>query len=68
MVNIQDESEFTCHLLNRDFWKASEVQDMVQCSFVFWQQLCISSQGQLFIERYKVRSFPFIAIIDPYTG
>eukprot|EP01031_Cornospumella_fuschlensis_P037886 gene37886-46023_t len=68
LVNIQDESEFNCHLLNRDFWKTSEVQDLVQSSFIFWQQLCISSQGKVFIERYKVQSFPYIAIIDPSTG
>eukprot|EP01031_Cornospumella_fuschlensis_P050847 gene50847-62190_t len=68
LVNIQDESEFNCHLLNRDFWKTSEVQDLVQSSFIFWQQLCISSQGKIFIERYKVQSFPYIAIIDPSTG
>jgi hypothetical protein len=31
---------------------------MIQCSFVFWQQLDVSAQGTLFAERYNVMEKP----------
>lgn len=68
LVNIQDETEFACHVLNRDFWSSADVKDLVLSSFVFWQQLSISQQGAQFIDRYKVTAFPFVAILDPATG
>eukprot|EP01039_Chlorochromonas_danica_P001225 gene1221-1337_t len=68
LVNIQNEEEFACHVLNRDFWRTEEVRDLVTCSFTFWQQLNISPQGKRFIERYRVKTFPFVAVLDPHTG
>lgn len=68
IVNIQDETEFASHVLNRDFWSSEGIRSLLAFSFVLWQQLNFSSEGILFIERYKVVSFPCIAILDPVTG
>jgi len=68
LVNLQRDSEFNSHILNRDFWRDTGVKDMVQCSFVFWQQLDVSDEGYQFISRYNVVEFPHVSIIDPRTG
>ena len=68
MVNIQRNNEFATHTLNRDVWGHEGVQDMVQCSFVFWQTLDQSTDGKKFLEVYNIETFPHIAIIDPRTG
>ena len=68
LVNIQSEGEFKCHELNRDLWNHIDMKDIVRTSFVFWQQLDVSSEGALYCQRYHVQSFPHIAIIDPRTG
>mmetsp|Transcript_8801 Transcript_8801/g.14640 ORF Transcript_8801/g.14640 Transcript_8801/m.14640 type:complete len:339 (+) Transcript_8801:73-1089(+) len=68
LVNIQKDTEFQCHQLNCDFWAEEGIKDMVQCSFVFWQQLDITQEARIFIDRYKVQSYPHITILDPRTG
>lgn len=68
LVNIQKESEFSCHVLNRDLWGDDTMKNFVACNFIFWQQQDISSEGESFISRYKVQRFPFVAILDPRTG
>ena len=37
LVNIQRESDFACHALNRDVWKDGVVESIIADSFVFWQ-------------------------------
>lgn len=37
MVNIQDPTEFTCQMLNRDLWSDETVKEFVRESFVFLQ-------------------------------
>lgn len=54
LVNIQRESEFQSHVLNRDFWNDETAKNIIACSFVFWQQQDVSRDGELFISRYKV--------------
>eukprot|EP01034_Spumella_vulgaris_P024242 gene24242-30561_t len=68
LINLQRDSEFQCHLLNRDFWSDESVRDMVLSSFVFWQQSETAEEGAKYVERYKVSQFPHISIIDPRTG
>jgi len=38
LVNIQSDSDFACHALNRDVWKDEMVESLVQSGFIFWQQ------------------------------
>jgi hypothetical protein len=68
MVNIQNESEFACHELNRDVWKEDSISMYVQMGFVFWQQLHDKPEGSKFCDIYKVNIQPHISFIDPRTG
>ena len=38
----------------RDFWSDEGVKDMVWCSFVFWQKMDITPDGETYIAYYKV--------------
>eukprot|EP01033_Poteriospumella_lacustris_P001219 gene1219-885_t len=68
LVNIQRESEFQSHVLNRDFWNDETAKNLIACNFIFWQQQDISFEGEKFISRYKVTTFPLVCIVDPRTG
>lgn len=68
LVNIQRDSEFSCHALNRDVWRDELVENLVRMGFIFWQAMDDSSEGRTYSERYKVFDYPHIAIIDPRTG
>ncbi|KAG5189918.1 hypothetical protein JKP88DRAFT_352950 [Tribonema minus] len=68
LVNIQDDTEFACHMLNRDTWKDETVQEMVTCTCTFWQMLRTAPEGQVFCDRYKAQQFPYVAILDPRTA
>jgi hypothetical protein len=37
LVNLQDETVFASHMLNRDTWSDDVVQNVVASGFVFWQ-------------------------------
>ena len=37
LVNVQSNSEFASHLLNRDTWTDETVRTVVTGSFIFWQ-------------------------------
>lgn len=37
LVNIQKDSEFDSHLLNRETWKDELVEEFVASGFIFWQ-------------------------------
>jgi hypothetical protein len=54
LVNIQQDSHFPCHILNRDFWSDDSIKAMVQCSFLLWQQLDSSQGGAGFIDQYQI--------------
>jgi len=68
LVNLQSDSEFSCHALNRDVWRDELVENLIREGFIFWQAMDDSSDGRTYVERYKVFKFPHIAIIDPRTG
>lgn len=40
LVNIQRDSEFASHALNRDVWRDELVENLVREGFIFWQQVC----------------------------
>jgi UBX domain-containing protein 7 len=37
LVNIQRDSEFSCHALNRDVWRDELVENLIREGFIFWQ-------------------------------
>lgn len=68
LVNIQRESEWSCQILTREVWNNEDIQELVRTSFCLWQEPDSSSAGKLFVDRYKVFVFPYIAILDPRTA
>jgi UBX domain-containing protein 7 len=43
LVNIQRDSEFACHALNRDVWRDELVENLIREGFIFWQ--AVSKSG-----------------------
>lgn len=68
MVNIQDPTEFTCQMLNRDLWSDETVKEFVRESFVFLQYACESPEGKRYLTYYPISKYPHVAIIDARTG
>lgn len=69
-MNIQNHTEFSSHLLNRDVWTDETVESLLHGSFLFWQRGHTSAQGAQFIQMYKIdeSQLPLIAVIHPSTG
>jgi UBX domain-containing protein 7 len=42
LVNIQRDSEFSSHALNRDVWRDELVENLIREGFIFWQQVCFN--------------------------
>lgn len=68
LVNIQDQAEFQCQVLNRDFWLNPDVRYKVKQNFVFLQYQHDSPNGELYLNFYRVEGHPHLAILDPMTG
>jgi UBX domain-containing protein 7 len=47
LVNIQRDSEFASHALNRDVWRDELVENLIREGFIFWQQVRIFWLGCL---------------------
>lgn len=54
LVNLQRDSEFSCHALNRDVWRDELVENLVREGFIFWQAVSYSRV----IEDYLKVDFP----------
>ena len=39
LVNLQRDSEFSCHALNRDVWRNDLVENLIREGFIFWQEV-----------------------------
>ncbi|KAI9491662.1 hypothetical protein BDB00DRAFT_475021 [Zychaea mexicana] len=68
MVNVQDATEFTCQILNRDLWSDSTIKDIVRESFVFLQYERENPEGKRYLTYYPIKKYPHIAVIDARTG
>uniref|UniRef100_A0A182MB92 UAS domain-containing protein n=1 Tax=Anopheles culicifacies TaxID=139723 RepID=A0A182MB92_9DIPT len=68
LVNLQDDLNFSCQTLNRDLWSDTELKNFMRHHLVFWQQSNKTTDGAKFKTFYKVRSEPYIGMIDPRTG
>ena len=40
LINLQSNEEFASHMLNRDTWTHSAVEDIIKATFIFWQVTC----------------------------
>lgn len=68
LINIQNQAEFPCQMLNRDFWSNAEVKRKVKENFIFLQYQHDSVNGENYLNFYSVDEFPHISILDPMTG
>ncbi|GFN84437.1 ubx domain-containing protein 7-like [Plakobranchus ocellatus] len=68
LVNVQNVQEFPCQLLNRDVWSNQDARALIKDSFVFWQVYNDSEEGKRFMQFYKLSQWPYVAVIDPFTG
>lgn len=68
LVNIQDNAEFQCQVLNRDFWSNKNVKDLVKENFIFLQYQKDSRSGEEYSQFYQFTEYPHISILDPITG
>ncbi|KAL9540332.1 hypothetical protein MBANPS3_009745 [Mucor bainieri] len=68
MINVQDPTEFSCQVLNRDLWSDTIVKDIVKESFIFLQYNNDSPEGARYNNLYSVSAYPHLAIVDARTG
>ncbi|GAB5590065.1 UBX domain protein Ubx2 [Umbelopsis nana] len=68
LVNIQDPTEFSCQVMNRDLWSEQAVKDVIKESFVFLQYGNESPEGKRYLTLYAIENYPHVAIIDARTG
>lgn len=68
ILNIQSPSNFDSHRLNRDTWRDSTLQAILQTSFIVYQTYDVAEEGIELIAAYGVTEFPVILIVDPVTG
>lgn len=68
LINIQDSSEFTCQVLNRDFWSQLKIKNFVRENFIFLQYQHDSPNGTNYKNFYSIDKYPHISILDPLTG
>lgn len=68
IVNVQDNSDFNCQVLNRDIWSNEKLREVMKRFFVFWQVAIDNSDGHRYQVFYSINVFPYVGIIDPRTG
>ena len=68
LVNVQKQSEFASHQLNRDIWRDETLREVIACSYTFWMVYAKEPCGKQYIQNYKIQELPHVAIVDPRTG
>lgn len=68
IVNLQDHTDFSSQMLNRDIWADPSLRSLIRKNFTFWQVNIDNSEGNRFYVFYGVRVLPYVCIIDPRTG
>lgn len=68
IVNVQDNSDFNCQVLNRDIWSNEKLREVMKRFFVFWQVAIDNSDGHRYQVFYGINVYPYVGIIDPRTG
>jgi len=65
IVNIQSVQVFESHLLNRDVWKDTVIQQMIDHNFILCQWDVVDPEGEKYIQFYNCYSLPHLAILNP---
>eukprot|EP00924_Labyrinthula_sp_SR-Ha-C_P013116 maker-scaffold_12-snap-gene-10.55-mRNA-1 protein AED:0.06 eAED:0.06 QI:99/0.88/0.9/1/0.44/0.3/10/579/421 len=68
LLNIQKDSEFASFTLNRDLWSNDVVQELVRNNFLLFLKEESHPEAERIKTYYKPTEFPYVAIIDPFTG
>ncbi|ESQ35351.1 hypothetical protein EUTSA_v10007578mg [Eutrema salsugineum] len=68
LVNLQSNTEFSSHMLNRDTWANEAVSQTIKANFIFWQVYDDTTEGRKVCTYYKLESIPVVLVIDPTTG
>ncbi|XP_067948160.1 UBX domain-containing protein 7-like isoform X2 [Watersipora subatra] len=68
LVNVQNTTEFSCQVLNRDIWKNLSIREIVTNHFILWQVYHDSVEGQKYMQFYPVTTWPYVAIVHPVTA
>lgn len=68
IVNVQDMSDFSCQVLNRDIWSSEKLREILKKYFIFWQVAIDNADGHRFQVFYDIKVFPYVGVIDPRTG
>jgi hypothetical protein len=74
LVNVQSNTEFGSHRLNRDTWRHEAVHSLLATSFVFLQLYDVAPDGRKFLSNYQLgneyvpATLPVTLLIDPVTG
>mmetsp|Transcript_17409 Transcript_17409/g.25709 ORF Transcript_17409/g.25709 Transcript_17409/m.25709 type:complete len:292 (-) Transcript_17409:596-1471(-) len=69
LVSLQDySSSFGSCIINRDVFGDGLIQDLIKSKFIFLQLTIDSIEGQIYADRFHVRSFPHIGVIHPRHG
>lgn len=68
LVNVQSNSEFASHTMNRDTWAHDAVKETVGSYFIFWQVYDDTEEGQKICTYYKLSNMPVTMVLDPQTG
>lgn len=74
LVNVQNQENFHCQVLNRDIWKMhSAIWHLVNENFVFMQYTDENIFSREYLNFYfrdheNMESYPHVAIVDPRTG
>ena len=67
LLNLQDVTVFSSHMLNRDVWSAECLRPLLEREYLLQQLSCSSADGCRYRRFYHPARFPHIAIIDPRT-
>ena len=67
LVNVQEPTEFSCSLLNRDVWQHARMKRLLEGPLLLTQLVARSAEGVRYKTLYQARREPHIAIIDPRT-
>ncbi|KAI7857442.1 hypothetical protein BDC45DRAFT_501187 [Circinella umbellata] len=68
IVNVQDATEFSCQILNRDLWSDPTVKEIIKESFIFLQYERENPEGKRYLTYYPIKKYPHVALIDARTG
>jgi UBX domain-containing protein 7 len=62
LVNLQRDSEFACHAMNRDVWRDELVENLVREGFIFWQAVRFMSLWFHVAKRLGLVSLEFVHV------